>query len=77
MRPTFPILVGFLERAGDEVEGRQLPEPPPATQAKLQDLARGKLPRAEQGELLSLLNRNPQWVARLAREVKALRDGND
>ena len=73
MSSAFQILAGFLERFGDEVEGRESPLPPGEVQAKLRALARGNLPDAEQSQLISLLSQNPQWVTLLAEEVKALR----
>jgi len=73
MTNTFQILAAFLDRFEDEVEGRELHEPTPELQARLRDFARGKLPGAEQKELMGLLNQNPQWIGRLAQEVKALR----
>lgn len=75
MADTFQILARFLERYGDEVEGRELPELAPEMKARLQRLARGNLPEAEKGELFAELNRNPAWIAWLAEEVKALRGG--
>jgi hypothetical protein len=77
MASSFEILAGFLDRFGDEVEGRELPEPPPEIQDKLRNLARGALPEGERAELLAQLNRNPGWIARLAVEIKALRAGPD
>ena len=74
MSTAFQILAGFLERFGDEVEGRASPLPPGEVQAKLRALARGSLPAAEQSQLISLLSQNPQWVTLLAEEVKALRN---
>jgi hypothetical protein len=73
MSDRFNILAKFLERYDDEVEGRALPEPADETKSKLRQLARGKLPEPEQEELFVLLNRNPNWIAWLAREVKTLR----
>ena len=73
MANTFEILAGFLERFGDEVEGRSLQELDEGVRGKLRDFASGKLPQSEQGELIRMLNQNPQWVAHLAQEVKALR----
>ena len=73
MANTFEILAGFLERFGDEVEGRSLQELDESVRGKLRDFATGKLPQSEQGELIRMLNQNPQWVAHLAQEVKALR----
>ena len=74
MTNTFQILATFLDRFEDEVEGRELQEPTEEALAKLRDFARGKLRGVEQRELLGLLNQNPQWIGRLAQEVKALRD---
>ena len=71
-RNTFQILTGFLERE-DDVEGRALPEPPAETQQTLRLLARGALPREEQAQVFATLNKNPDWIAWLAQEVKGLR----
>jgi hypothetical protein len=73
MPDTFQILARFLERYGDDVEGRAVAEPAVDLQEKLQRLARGTLPETEQEELFTVLNRNPDWISWLAREVKALR----
>ncbi len=70
---TFQILAGFLERFGDEVEGRELRDMPPDVGVKLRDLAQGNLPESDRAELFKLLNENPAWLGRLAEEVKALR----
>ena len=75
MPDTFHILARFLERYGDDVEGRALPELTGDTQEKLKRLARGNLPEPDRMELFALLSRNPDWVAWLAREVKTLRGG--
>ena len=76
MPDTFQILAKFLERFGDEVEGRALQELPKDAQASLQRLARGTLPEEDQAGLFALLNKNPAWVGWLAQEVKALRHGD-
>jgi hypothetical protein len=73
MPNEFEILAGFLARFGDEVEGRELQEPPKDIQARMRELARGTLPETERSQLFSLLSDNPQWIGRLAEEVKALR----
>ena len=73
MPETFEILAGFLERFGAEVEGRELEEPSEETKSKLQQLARGELSEPERVNLFGLLNQHPQWIGRLAQEVKALR----
>ncbi len=70
---TFQILAGFLERFGDEVEGRELRDMPPEVGVKLRDFARGNLAEADRAELFKLLNENPAWLGRLAEEVKTLR----
>lgn len=75
MPNNFEILAGFLERFGDEVEGRELQEPPPEIKSQLRELAQGHLPQAQCTELLAVLGRNPAWISRLADEVKALRAG--
>jgi hypothetical protein len=73
---TFEILTRFLERYGDDVEGRALVEPTGDTRDKIERLARGTLPETERTELFAVLNRNPDWIGWLAREVKALRDAS-
>ncbi|HWX21738.1 MAG TPA: hypothetical protein VN578_17680 [Candidatus Binatia bacterium] len=73
MRDTFQILAKFIERFGDEVEGRELQEPSQDTKVKLQQLARGTLSEPQRAELFLQLHHNPQWLPWLAQEVKALR----
>ena len=73
MDVTFEILARFLQKFGDEVEGRQATELPQETRAKLTQLAHGKLEPAARTELMAQLGRNPDWVAWLAQEVKSLR----
>jgi len=73
MNDTFQIISGFLDRFGAEVEGRILQEPPDEVKASLERFARGNLPTEEQPGVFEILNRNPQWVAWLASEVKSLR----
>ena len=73
MSNAFQILTGFLERFEDEVEGRELSQPPEEIALQLRALAKGSLPETELPQLFSLLNQNPHWVGRLAEEVKALR----
>lgn len=75
MANEFEILAGFLAKFGDEVEGRELQEPPNDVRVKLQALATGSLPENERSQLFDLLNENPAWIGRLADEVKALRTG--
>jgi len=79
MPDTFQILAGFLERFDHEVEveGRQAPEPPEEVRLEFGQLARGTLPPPEQARLLGLLHQNPQWLATLAQQVKALRPTPD
>jgi hypothetical protein len=73
MPNTFEILAGFLERFGEEVEGREAPLLPSEIEGKMRELAGGNLPAAEQAQLFKLLNENPQWISNLAKQVKALR----
>lgn len=73
MAGTFEILAQFLQKFGDEVEGRQATELPQDARAKLTQLAHGKLEPAARTELMAQLSRNPEWVAWLAQEVKSLR----
>ena len=75
MKNSFEILAGFLDRFSVEVEGRSLEEPSADVKLKLQQFARGTLPKAERDPLILLLNQNPHWVALLASEAKAVRGG--
>ena len=69
------ILLKFLERFDDEVQGRELSEPADETKIILQRFARGTLPEKEQTEVFVLLDGHPEWTAWLAKEVKGLRSG--
>jgi len=73
MSNTFEILAGLLARFGEEVEGRSLSEPGGDVIEQLKLLACGSLPDEKRPALFELLNQNPEWLARLAGEVKALR----
>jgi hypothetical protein len=73
MADTFQILARFLERFGDDVEGRELAEPAEETRKKLSQLANGTLNSKERAELMGQLSHNPTWLAWLAKEVKSLR----
>jgi hypothetical protein len=73
MTNSFKTLAEFFDQFNDEVQGRDLGEPPEEIQVQLRSLAQGGLPARDQPELFALLNQNPEWVAGLAREVKALR----
>ena len=73
MKSNFEILAKFLEKFGDEVEGREFAELTPEVRTKLQQFAKGSLPPAEQGELIERLGQNPEWLSRLASDVKAMR----
>jgi hypothetical protein len=75
MPNIFAILAGFLERSGDEVQGREMQSVPEETRLKLRDFARGELAAAEQTRFIEELNKNPDLVAALAAEVKAMRGG--
>jgi len=73
MTNPFEVVAGFLERFDAEVRGRESGEPPEEVRAKLRSLALGTLPPGERAALFSQLEQNPEWVASLAQEVKALR----
>jgi hypothetical protein len=73
MSNSFEILTRFLDRFGDDVEGRSLEEPSADLKLKLKSFAAGSLSEAERNEVIGLLQTNPQWVPLLAREAKALR----
>ena len=70
---NFEILARFLERFGDDVEGRSLEELPAETRMKLSDFAKGALPADQRKEIASLLKQNPGWISVLAEEAKAAR----
>jgi len=76
MAEKLQILLKFLERFDDEVQGRGLSEPADEMKTKLQCFARGKLPEPEQTEVMVLLDQHPEWTAWLAKEVKGLRSGD-
>ena len=73
MAERLEILLKFLDRFDDEVEGRELSEPSEETKVKLQRFARGTLSQQEQTEVFVLLDRNPEWTAWVAKEVKEFR----
>jgi hypothetical protein len=74
MPNTFEILSAFLTRFDQEVEGRDAHHLPPEIAARLRSFAQGQLPVSEQAKLIGDLNKQPDWVATLAAEVKALRN---
>ena len=76
MTERFHILLNFLERFDNEVQGRELCEPAGDAKVKLQRFARGSLPEPEQAKVFALLDQNPEWIGWLAQEVKSLRRGN-
>jgi hypothetical protein len=76
MAERLQILLKFLERFDDEVQGRELSEPAEETKIKLQRFARGTLTDEEQTEIFILLDRHPDWTAWLAKEVKQLRESS-
>ena len=71
---AFEVMSKFLDRFGDDVEGRSLEEPSPEVKLKLKGFAAGSLSEPERNEVIGLLQANPGWVTLLAREVKALRN---
>lgn len=73
MADNFEIVLQFLARFGTDVEGRALKELPAELQPKLREAARGRLPEAQRDELFQWLKENPDWIGRLAEEIKALR----
>jgi hypothetical protein len=76
MSHSFEVLSKFLERFGDDVEGRSLEEPSGDVKLKLKSFAAGSLSDTERNDIIALLQANPQWVTLLAREAKALRSSN-
>jgi hypothetical protein len=73
MANSFEILSRFLDRFGDDVEGRSVEEPSADVKQKLKRFAGGSLSEIERNEIVGLLHANPQWVPFLAREARALR----
>jgi hypothetical protein len=73
MSNDFAILAGFLDRYGKEVEGREFQEITEEFARKLGQFARGELPEPERAEVMRQLSHNPDWIWRLAEEVKTLR----
>jgi hypothetical protein len=72
MSNSFTVLSKFLERYGDDVEGRSMEEPSADVQVKLKSFAAGRLSEAERNDVIALLQANPHWVPLLAREAKSL-----
>jgi len=72
MPNSFEILSRFLDRFGDDVEGRSREQPSADVQLELKQFVSGALSEAERTELLRRLAANPQWLTLLAREAKAL-----
>jgi len=74
MTDPFTIISEFLERCGGEVQGRSLEElPPPEVQSQIEAFARGTLEASSREALVQLLHDHPEWIGRLAEEVKSLR----
>lgn len=73
MSNPFTVLSKFLERYGDDVEGRSMEEPSADVKLKLRSFAAGGLSGTERNDVIGLLQANPHWVPLLAREVKDLR----
>jgi len=73
MNNTFQILARFLQKAEGEVEGRELQEPAEEAKVQLKRLALGELAERDQTTVFAELNRNPDWVAWLAKEIKRMR----
>ena len=73
MTERLEILLKFLDRFDDEVQGRELAEPAEDTKLKLRDFARGTLSQKDQTDVFVLLDKNPEWTAWLANEVKGQR----
>ena len=75
MNDDFKALFELLEAPAREVSGR---EAPPAVslevRKRLAKLAAGECNPEERGELLVLLEEQPELIAELAREVKKLRN---
>ena len=74
MANQFTILSRFLDRYGDDVEGRCMEEPSAEVQQKLKNFANGSLSEAERKDVIALLQTNPNGVTLLATQAKALRN---
>jgi hypothetical protein len=70
MSDTFKILADFLEKYGDDVEGRSAAKAPDEVRRQLQDFAAGHLRPDERARISQLLKENPQWVGLLAEAVR-------
>ena len=75
MSNDFEILTRFLDRYGDDVEGRELDEVPEQVKPKLRGFALGTLSETERRDLSKLLKEHPGWIGFLAGEARTLRDG--
>jgi hypothetical protein len=71
---NFEILSRFLEKYGDDVEGRELDEMPAEIKQTLNAFARGGLAQADRQKVVDLLKENPRWVGLLAAEARAARN---
>lgn len=69
MNDPFSIIEAFLRRGEPEVIGHEV-EVPAETLASFSRLARGELDRAAIRELSEVLRDHPDWVHRLAEEIR-------
>ena len=69
----FQVVARFLQRFGEDVEGREHEAPSPAAQKRLRQFAQGKLSAAQRVAVTQSLAQNPAWLEWLAGEVKLQR----
>jgi hypothetical protein len=76
MSNDFETITRFLNRYGDDVEGRELDEIPAQLKPKFRDFALGTLKESDRKELAMMLKEHPHWVTFLAEEARAARGGD-
>ena len=70
----FSLLFDLAERSAEEVGGRAATTVSPELQKKLAKLAAGGCDEEERGELLALLEQQPNLIPALVKEIKHLRN---
>jgi hypothetical protein len=73
MSNDFELLSRFLERYGNDVEGRELDEIPSELQPKLRGFALGTLSESDRRDVAIFLKEHPRWVGKLAEEARNAR----
>ncbi len=73
MNNAFQVLSDFLERFGPDVQAHSLEGIPAELRRRLLEFAQGSLSDQGRADLAELLKEQPQWVERLAAEIKSRR----